>query len=297
MKRAFVIVNPEAGRGRGRRLARPIAEAFHARGWEFEVYQTTVAGEERDLAAAGARAGWPLVVAAGGDGTVHGAANGLLRAGRPATALGVLGIGTGNDFARLVGASGKVAEGVAALEHGEERLFDVGEVAGEYFTNSFGVGFDTAVLQQMQRMPALRGSALYAAAVYRAFLRFRAPTIEIQANGRRESSPAMLTEVAIGRTAGGGFRLTPEADPCDGLFDVCMIRRVGIWSFLRYVPRVIAGTHASLPPVSAFQTDALRLSTPGVPLVAHLDGELRRYDAETLDLTVVPAALRVRCAN
>jgi diacylglycerol kinase (ATP) len=297
VKRAFIVVNPEAGRGRGRHLARPIAEAFHARGWEFEARETTVAGEERDLATAAARAGWPVVVAAGGDGTVHGVANGLLRAERPATALGVLGIGTGNDFARLVGASGKIAESVAALEHGEERLFDVGEVAGECFTNGFGVGFDTAVLQQMQRMPALRGSALYAAAVYRAFLRFRAPTIDVHANGRRESGPAMLTEVAIGRTAGGGFRLTPDADPSDGLFDVCMIRRVGMWSFLRYLPRVVAGTHASLPPVSLFQTARLRLATPGVPLLAHLDGELRHYDTDELELTVLPSALRVRCAR
>jgi diacylglycerol kinase (ATP) len=297
VKRAFVVVNPEAGRGRGRRLARPIAEAFRARGWEVEVRATTFAGEERDLAAAGAETGWPLVVAAGGDGTVHGAANGLLRTGRAeATALGVIGIGTGNDFAHLIGASGKLAEGVAALEHGTDKHFDVGEVQQEYFTNGFGVGFDTAVLLQMQRMPALRGSALYAAAVYRAFLRFRAPTIELHADGRDESGPAMLAEIAIGRTAGGGFRLTPDADPSDGFFDVCMIRRVGIWSFLRYVPRVVAGTHGSLPFVSLFQTPTVRLTTPGVPVVAHLDGELRRYDQDVLDLRVHPRALRVRCA-
>lgn len=298
MKRAFVIVNPEAGRGRGRRLARPITEAFHARGWEAEVRATTFAGEERELAAAGATAGWPLVVAVGGDGTVHGAANGLLRSGRSEqTALGVIGIGTGNDFARLIGASGKLAEGVAALEHGTDRHFDVGEVEQEYFTNGFGVGFDTAVLLQMQRMPALRGSALYATAVYRAFLRFRAPTIELRADGREESGPAMLAEIAIGRTAGGGFRLTPEADPSDGLFDVCMIRRVGLWSFLRYLPRVVTGTHASLPPVSLFRTATVRVTTPGVPVVAHLDGELRRYEQDVLDLRVRPRALRVRCAR
>jgi diacylglycerol kinase (ATP) len=297
VKRAFVVVNPEAGRGRGRRLARPIAEAFHARGWEVEVRATTFAGEERALAAAGAVAGWPLVVAAGGDGTVHGVANGLLRSGRAATALGVIGIGTGNDFAHLIGAPGKLAEGVAAIEHGAERQFDVGEVADEYFTNGFGVGFDTAVLLQMQRMPALRGSALYAAAVYRAFLRFRAPTIELHADGHSESAPAMLAEISIGRTAGGGFRLTPDADPSDGLFDVCMIRRVGFWEFLRYMPRVVAGTHASLPPVSLFRTATVRLATPGAPLVAHLDGELRRYDGEALNLRVIPRALRVRCAR
>jgi len=295
VKRAFVVINPVAGRGRGARLARSIAETFRARDWDVEVHETHAAGDERALAEAGARAGWPLVVAAGGDGTVHGAANGLIRSGRQSAALGVLGIGTGNDFARLVGAPGDVERGVMALEADVERRFDVGEVDGEYFTNGFGVGFDTAVLTEMQRLPTLRGSALYAVAVYRAFLGYRAPTIDVQAGERSVSAPAMLIEVSIGRTAGGGFRLTPDADPSDGLFDVCMIRRVGLWRFLRWVPRVVKGTHGTLPPVTAFRTAEIRLGTPGLPLVAHLDGELRRYAAEAVTLRVVPRALRVRC--
>lgn len=195
-----------------------------------------------------------------------------------------------------MGAPSQVERGIIALEHGTDRAFDVGQVEGEYFTNGFGVGFDTAVLSEMARLPSLRGSALYAVAVYRAFLRYRAPTITVDAAERTASGPTMLTEVSIGRTAGGGFRLTPDADPTDGLFDVCLIRQVGLWTFLRYVPRVIRGTHASLPPVTMFQTAALRLGTPGLPLIAHLDGELRRYDGEAVDLRVVPGALRVRCA-
>jgi diacylglycerol kinase (ATP) len=297
VKRAFVVVNPIAGRGRGARLARPIAEAFRDRGWDVEVHETRFAGEERDLGEAGARAGWPLVVAAGGDGTVHGAANGILRSGVPATRLGVLGIGSGNDFARLVGAPPQVERGVLALEHGRDHAFDVGQVDGEYFTNGFGVGFDTAVLTEMARLPRLRGSALYVAAVYRAFLRYRAPTITVAADEQRASGPAMLTEVSIGRTAGGGFKLTPDADPSDGLFDVCMIRRVGLWMFLRYAPRVLAGTHAGLPPVTMFRSATVRVGTPGLPLVAHLDGELRRYGDQDVELRVVPRALQVRCAT
>ena len=297
VKRAFVIINPTAGRGRGARLAHAIGAVFRDRGWEIQLHETRTAGEERDLAEAGARAGWPLIVAAGGDGTVHGAANGIVRSGATQTALGILGIGTGNDFARLVGAPSQVERGIIALEHGTDRAMDMGHVDGEYFTNGFGVGFDTAVLTEMARLPALRGSALYAVAVYRAFLRYRAPTISVTAAERTASGPAMLIEVAIGRTAGGGFRLTPQADPADGLFDVCMIRQVGLWTFLRYVPRVIKGTHASLPPVTMFQAAAVRLGTPGLPLVAHLDGELRRYESEAVDLRVVPGALRVRCAT
>jgi len=297
VKRAFVVVNPVAGRGRGARLARPIAETFRERGWDVDVRETTFAGEERDLADAGARAGWPLVVAAGGDGTVHGAANGILRSGVHGATLGVLAIGTGNDFAGLVGAPREVEHGVIALERGTDHAFDVGQADTEYFTNSFGVGFDTAVLTEMNRLSGLRGPSLYLAAVYRAFVRYRAPTIAVTAREHRTSGPAMLTEVSIGRTAGGGFKLTPDADPSDGLFDVCLIRRVGLWTFLRYAPQVITGRLGGLPPITTFRTAAVRLGTPGLPLTAHLDGELRRYDGEELELRVVPRVLRVRCAT
>jgi diacylglycerol kinase (ATP) len=149
----------------------------------------------------------------------------------------------------------------------------------------------------MQRLAGFRGRALYAAAVARAFLRFRAPTIELRAADRDASAPSMLTEVSIGRSAGGGFRLTPDADPRDGLFDVCMIRRVGLWSFLRYMPRLLAATHATAPPFTLFRTAHLRLGTPGIPLMAHLDGELRSYRDHEVELRVVPQALRVRCAT
>ncbi len=296
MNRAFVVVNPVAGRGRGRRLARPIGDAFRARGWDVELRVTTRAGEERALAVAAARDGWPLVVVAGGDGTVHEVANGLLRES-PHTALGVLGAGTGNDFAGLVGTAGDVEQGVRALERGHDRSFDVGQVEGEFFTNGFGVGFGPAVLKRMQRFPHLRGSALYFGAAMRTFFGFRPPTVEVDAGEHREVGPLMLAEVAIGRTAGGGYRFTPQADPEDGLFDVCMIRRVGLLQFLRYLPRVAAGTHATLPPVTMVQARTVRIATPGSPLVAHLDGEVRTYGGEAVDIRLMPRALKVRCAS
>ena len=295
VKRAYVVVNPVAGRGRGRRLAQPIGEAFRARGWDVEVRATTRAGEERVLAAAAARDGWPLVVVAGGDGTVHEVANGLLREA-PHTTLGVLGAGTGNDFAGLVGTAGSVEQGVRALERGQDRSFDVGQVEGEYFTNGFGVGFGPAVLQRMEQLPRLRGSVLYLGAAMRTFVGFRPETVELDADAHREVGPLMLAEVAIGRTAGGGYRFTPHADPEDGLFDVCVIRRVSLLQFLRYLPRVAAGTHATLPPVTIVQARAVRIATPGRALVAHLDGEVRTYGGDTLDVRLLPRALKVRCA-
>ncbi|HKI94344.1 MAG TPA: diacylglycerol kinase family protein [Gemmatimonadales bacterium] len=296
MRRAFIVLNPAAGRGRGRALARDITDAIRAAGFDVTVGESRAPGDERRVAEEAVRTGWNLLVAAGGDGTVHGVANGLLRAERPAT-VGVVPIGTGNDFARLVGAPvGDLATAAEIVAQGTDRTFDVGRTGGEFFTNGLGVGFDTEVIRQMQRLPRLRGFALYLAAVYRTFFAFRPRTLHVTAAEHEEQGPLMLAEVSIGISAGGGFRLTPDADPTDGLFDVCLIRRVGLARFLWYVPRVITGTHRRLAPVTLFRSAHLTLETPGRPLVMHLDGELREPGGETITVDVVPRRLTVRCA-
>src|SRR2546427_374536 len=100
-----VIVNPAAGRGAGERALEPVARAFRQQGWAVEVTRTGGPGEGAALATAAVHSGAQRVVAVGGDGTVHEGANGLLRSGG-AVPLGVVPLGTGNDFAQLVGGHG-----------------------------------------------------------------------------------------------------------------------------------------------------------------------------------------------
>lgn len=297
MQRACVILNPEAGRGRGRRQRRALAGALAAAGVEHTIRETGAPGDERRLAAAAAREGWPVVLVAGGDGTVHGAVNGLLGTDRP-TALGVVPLGTGNDYARLTRIpAGGVGAAVRALTRATRRRLDVGRADTEYFANSLGLGFGPAVLRQMQRLRGLRGFPLYLAAVVRAFGRFRPITVGIEAQEFQDTLPVMLVEVAVGTSAGGGFRLTPDADPADGVLDVCVIREVGWSQFLRYVPRVMRGTHGALPPVTLFRTRGLSCTlAAGAALEVHMDGELRRVEGGRVNVEIVPRRLEALCA-
>lgn len=292
---ACVILNPEAGRGRGRRLRRTLADAFGRLGGRVTLRETERAGHERALAAQAAAEAWPHVIAAGGDGTVHGVVNGLLDAGGR-SALGVVPIGSGNDFAKLTGIPRRpLTAAVSGLATASVRRFDVGRAAGEYFANGLGLGFGPAVLRHMSDFPRLRGFALYLVAASRAFARFRPVVMSLDAAEHREAGPVMLVEIALGTTAGGGFRLTPDADPTDGQLDVCIIRRVGWFQFLRYLPRVVRGTHTRLPPVTVFRT--ARIAWRGQrPLELHMDGELRTLDAERLEITLEAGRLRVLCA-
>lgn len=298
----LVILNPAAGRGLGRRLRPRLERALRAAGLAFDLAETEGPGHATALARRAADDGAAHVVVAGGDGALHEAANGLLAAapaadGASRAALGCLPIGTGNDFAKILGMHrASVEEAAARLARAQTRIFDAGRALGEYFTNSIGIGFDAEAARQANRIRRLRGFAVYVAAVYKTFVTFEASVLEITAEEHRETGPMMMAEVAIGVCAGGGFYITPNADPADGLFDVCLVRKVGFLRFLTKVPRVMKGTHATLDEVTMFRTRRVRIRCAERPLVVQLDGEVREPGLHELEVTIEPARLRVLVA-
>jgi len=275
MLHAHVILNPAAGRGAARRAESVVARAFRAQGWAVDVARTEGPGHGQELAAQAVRQGARHVIAVGGDGTVHDVANGLLRNAADA-ALGVVPVGSGNDFAKLVGVYGHdPVRAVARLVTAGSRRFDAGRVLGEWFVNSVGFGFGPAVVQRRNRMPHLRGFLSYLVPIVQTFFRFEPPVFDVAAPGFRERGYMMMIEVCNGTTAGGSYRFAPDADPADGKMDVCLIRRVSLPRFLLALPRVMRGTHVTMREVAVIKTAKLVVRSPEQPLLVHVDGELR----------------------
>jgi YegS/Rv2252/BmrU family lipid kinase len=283
---AHLIINPAAGRGAARRAADVVSRAFRSQGWAVDMARTERPGHGQELAAEAARAGARHVIAVGGDGTVHEVANGLLRADAD-TALGVVPTGSGNDFAKLVGTYGHdPVRAVARLVTARSRRFDAGRVLGEWFVNSVGFGFGPAVVRMRNSMPKLRGFLSYLVPVVKTFFRFEPPLFDVAAPGFRERGYMMMVEVCNGTTAGGSYRFAPDADPSDGKMDVCLIRRVSLPRFLLAIPRVMRGTHVTMPEVALIQTAKLVVRSPEQPLVMHVDGELREPPPGVHECTV-----------
>ena len=298
-KRALIVLNPCAGRGRARKVSDSLPALARELGWEVEQQATCEAGHEVELAAQAKRDGWPVVIAVGGDGTVHGVVNGLLSEGPCDTVLAHVPVGTGNDFAKTVKLNKARAAGhnLGQVLAGRVLRFDVGRALGEYFVNSMGIGFAAAAAHNLRKCKKLKGFAAYVATVYRTFLSFKAPELELRSREHHERGQILMVEIALGKTTGGGFTVTPDADPCDGLLDVCLIRDVGMLTFLRYVPRVIRGTHVGLWPVKVFRTRRAELESLSGPSLVHLDGEVRFSGAASVAVEIVPGCLPVLCAG
>jgi YegS/Rv2252/BmrU family lipid kinase len=297
-RHAHVILNPAAGRGAAGRARDLVAHAFRHQGWTVEIVETERPGHGTALAAAAARAGARCVVAVGGDGAVHEVANGLLSE-HSSAALGVVPIGSGNDFAKLVGVyRHDVPRAVARLATAAVRRFDAGRVFEEYFVNTLGFGFGAAVVRTRNAMPGLKGFLSYLVPVFRTFASFQPPFFDVRSDDFAEQGRMMMVEVCNGTTAGGDYRFAPEADPSDGLLDVCLIRRVGLLRFLAALPRVMRGTHGGMKQVVAlFRSARLTIRCPEAPLLVHLDGELREPGVHECTVTVEPKCLNVLVAR
>jgi len=297
LQRFYAIVNPTAGRGAARQAWAQVRDVLAGAGAEVEMAETTGGGHATRLAEAAVRAGWPAIVALGGDGTVHEVANGLLRAseGRAETAaaLGVVPVGSGNDFALLAGLSRDPAEAARRLASGTERRVDVGRVGERWFTNGIGVGLDARVAVEANRNRRFRGIAIYLWALARVLRSFQPPVIRVETDeGEVIERPLTLVTVGNGGRHGGGFWICPGAVIDDGLLDVCVCDGMGKLKILGFLPKTLRGTHVGASCVHMRRVRRVRI-TSASPLPVHADGEILAEDAHDLDISIHPGRLRL----
>jgi diacylglycerol kinase (ATP) len=295
LDRYLVILNPTAGRGSAARFRALVDREMDRAGASHRIVETGRRGHAVELAQAAAEEGWPAVVAVGGDGTVHEAANGLLRAAGagPPVPLGIVAVGSGNDFARLAGVPADPAAAVRRLTRAAPRAVDAGTVNGEWFTNGVGIGLDARVAIEVERRRRLRGVAMYLAAFPAALWKFRPLPMRVEVDGRVVADgPMTLVTIGNGGRHGGGFWICPDARIDDGLLDVCAADGLGTLGILRFLPKVVRGTHVGEAAVHMHTARRVRVSSPDA-LPVHADGEIVTEDAHELDIRVHPGRLLV----
>jgi YegS/Rv2252/BmrU family lipid kinase len=289
--KTLLIVNPAARHGETEKLV-PVIEQLLVNVPHDSVV-TEHMGHAEEIAA---RAfGYDVVVAAGGDGTVHEVLNGLMahpESSRPV--LGLLPTGSGNDTRRTLGVSDDLSRAALDLVTGERRRFDVGNCNGTYFNNSFAAGLDakvTAKAVEYKTTTHRSGLWLYLTALLHVlFHDLTGFDLRILFDGAEapEEHETLIVAVTIGPTYGGGFFITPDAVPDDGLFDVCMIDPLSLAEALARLPFVVAGRHTRMKPVHMSRHRSLVIECD-VPLPAQIDGEV--FSGERYDITLVPGAI------
>ncbi len=283
-----VILNPAADRGRAGDKREAIEQALRRLGLAFQLFLTQGPGHATQLARQAAQEA-AVVVAAGGDGTVHEVAQALVGTGVP---LGIIPIGSGNDYARVLGIPPDLSAAVQSLPNFQAREVDVGKIGDRYYLNSLGMGIDGQIALDYRRLRLLRGEAGYILATVWEALRFRGVEVEIEGDDWKFSGRILTTAAMNGPYAGGGFYLAPQAQVDDGQLDVVVIGNYPRLVRLAVLPKTRDGSYLELRRVQAHRTKAVRV-TAARPLPVHLDGELLPQPLKKLEVTLVPRALRV----
>lgn len=244
-ERWTAIVNPAAGRRRSRARLPRVVEALETSELDMEVAVSADAGDlvtrARDAFAHGR-----AVVACGGDGTVCALA---AVAAEEGGVLGIIPLGSGNDFARQLGIPrGNIAAGIDVLRTGQVDHADLGRARTAdghttWFTTVANTGFDAVANAWANQIVWMSGTPLYVVAAMRTLVTYSPTPVRLTVDDEIIETDAWLVAVGNTRTYASGMMITPSASVHDGLLDVCIVGPVSRTGFLRAFPTVFRGTH------------------------------------------------------
>ena len=287
MERICLICNPAARSGGAKSVAEQVIERLKSKGVEPAVRWTEYPGHATELSKQALADGYRLIVAVGGDGTMRETALPLVHTD---AVFCLIPCGTGNDFARAIGISTDPIVATDTLLNGIDRKLDAGMANDQVFFNVAGFGFDVDVLDYTEEFKpkCKNGSTAYIRGLLKALfgMKLRRSSIRF-ADGTLEKN-VLLIAAGNGRFFGGGMEVTPNADPADGLLDICIIHDVDFIGVLSVLPRFMKGKHLGskyvtyrkertcdvvCEPESRIEVDGERM--PGTPVSFRiLDGAL-----------------------
>ena len=286
MEKVKLIFNPASDRGRSGQKAsdlQAIVEKMGGATWSGTEYP----GQAVDLAEEAARAGYQTVVAMGGDGTVHEVVNGLMRLPREERPkLGVVPIGSGNDFAFSSGINLEPQAAMVRVFEGTAAPVDIGRITdgngrSQYWDNSAGFLFDAAVNIESRKITRVYGFLMYLTATIRSIINhYDATNLIFNIDGETIIKDLIMFTIGNGRREGGGFLVTPDAKNDDGILDYLMVDPISRPTMFRLLPIVMQGNHGGFPFVTLKRFKAMEFEADrAVPI--HLDGELwAPYEAD-----------------
>ena len=291
-----LFINPTAGRGRaGRRMSR-IKDIFDQAGIATDIHTSRAVGDLEVQVRETVNAGATRIIVAGGDGSVHEAVNGIMRADRPAR-LGIIPSGTGNDFAKACAipldwerAARILAERISTGT--ASRRIDIGRMNDRYFANGAGVGFDAKVTRVARSYRWPIGDLIYLVAIFRCMVDgIATPDVKITADDSNWSRPVTLVHVSNGPWVGGMFYIAPMADNSDGKLEMLIVDPVSRLRITALLPKLVQGSHLNEPDITHASVRRLRIVAAS-PMPSHLDGEVGPV-ATRFEIEILPGALEL----
>ena len=288
----FIILNPASGNGRALRDQSRIESLLLKRNISYDIFISNYPGHSIELTRMGILKGYRKFIAIGGDGTLNEITNGIFSQKIIPTMnfkLAAIPVGTGNDWAKNNGLENNYQSPIRMIADDVSYLHDVGVASfigskknnQRFFLNFAGIGFDSAVVENM----AMRkfGKLSYLIAILKTFLFYSGTSMEISIDGKMLKRNVFVMMAGLGKYAGGGMYLAPNSLPDDGFFDVTLVNSLGRLNLLFSLPKIYNGRILSHPRVEPFRCKKIKIHSSDRPRV-EADGELLGYPPVTYDI-------------
>ncbi|MGH2750189.1 MAG: diacylglycerol/lipid kinase family protein [Actinomycetota bacterium] len=288
-----LVCNLNAGRGAVGKCLPEVERLLVERGLEYEVVRTEGRGHATLLTKEALERGRQLIVAVGGDGTIHEVVNGLIeddKATNPEAKLGVVAAGTGSDFIKTFGIPSSPSHAVVHLDGDEFFPIDIGKITFtengsevvRYFANVAEAGLGARVVERAARLPRFFGPTVYFFAFWLTIARHKPARVKVDLMTRTYEGEMNNMVIANGQFFGGGMKIAPKAAPTDGVLDF-QIEHASKRDAIAVMPKVYKGQHVPHPKIlEAKRVQASIESEP--PLLLEADGEVLGYTPARFEL-------------
>ncbi|WP_277586335.1 diacylglycerol kinase [Psychrobacillus antarcticus] len=272
MKRARIIYNPTSGRELFKRHLPEVLEALEIAGYETSCHVTTSEGDAQEAAKKAVENGFDIIIASGGDGTLNEVVAGVSGfEKRPK--IGLIPMGTTNDFARAVHIPRDIKKAVEIIVKGDSIPVDVGLVNNRYFINIAGGGRITELTYDVpSKLKTMLGQLAYYLKGIEMLPSINATKVRIEYDGEVFEDEAMMFLIGLTNSVGGFEKLAPSSSINDGLFSLLILKKVNIAEFIRVASLALRGEHLSDPHVIFKKAKHIKVTSDDKVLL-NLDGE------------------------
>jgi YegS/Rv2252/BmrU family lipid kinase len=299
----LVIVNPNAGKGKGKKDWTRISGLFEKEKLSITPTFTERKGQAIEIVHEGLTAGFRKIISVGGDGTLNEIIHGIFTQNicpPLEITVGMIPVGTGNDWGRMFGIPLIYNGSVRVIKENKLMLHDVGLIRyfnGElrekrHFINIAGLGFEAAVVKRtnIQKDKGRANKAIYFLNLLISLITYRNTKVDLVIDDMKTTCDVFSINVGNGRYCGGGMRQTPEALPDDGLLDITVIKSMGRIEIIRNLQILYDGTILSHPKVDGYRSNNLRVYSDSI-LYAEADGETLGHTP--VEFSVIPSAIKI----
>ncbi len=268
-----IVCNPLAGVGKAVSLAEKIALGLQKRGIGHQLYKGNWPKEWN---------GFTDLYIVGGDGTLNYFINHYPDVDLP---LVIFNGGTGNDFHWMLYGKTGFEQQLDLVLNALPKPIDAGQCNDRFFLNGLGIGFEGAVARSLVGKKKKSGKKSFKLAVLKKILIYRSKLYRITMGDKVIQERQMMISIMNGKRAGGGFHISPESVPDDGLLNVVLVDPITVFKRLRYLPVIEKGKHLKLSIINHFNTTGLTIECKE-PIASHLDGEY--YSTHKMVVSILP---------